>query len=115
MYVLKVSLSLPFWFFSLFYGQIAFEFSLPISEKKGSNNDGDDANPFLLSYFLLIPLGVPVQSLPSCKHLLSKKKPGYIFPSGSPHWYIEIAGKGEKAHNASLVNCAEYSSLGVNK
>lgn len=37
------------------------------------------------------------------------------FPPGFPHWNIEIAGKGRKAHNASLVNCAEYSSLGVNK
>lgn len=38
------------------------------------------------------------------------------FPSDSLHWYIEIGGKRKnKVHNASLVNCAEYSSLGVNK
>lgn len=106
---------LSLFLFSLFYGQIAFEFSLHITERVGSNTDDDDANATLVSYFLLVSLGATVQSLPPCKHLFSKKEAEYIFPSGSPHWYIEIAGKGGKAHNASLVNCAKYSSLGVNK
>lgn len=98
----------------LFHDQIVFQFSLQIAESKGSNNDGDDAKPFLLSYFLLILLRAPVYSLPSCKHLFSKRtKMHFSFRlSTMVYWNSREGGK---AHNASLVNCAEYSSLGVNK
>lgn len=77
LYVLKISLS--FCSLSLFYGQIAFEFSLHITERVGSNNDDDDANPTLVSDFLLISLGAPVQSLPPCKHLFSEKEQNAFF------------------------------------
>lgn len=55
-------------------------------------------------------------SLNHCINTYLVKGNRIYFPSDSLHWYIKIGGKRKnKVHNASLVNCAEYSSLGVNK
>lgn len=46
----------------------------------------------------------------------SVKRNSLYFVSDFLHWYTEIGEKeGEETHDASLVNCAEYSSFGVNK